>query len=487
MLGRGAMPIERRDERVGKGLYRRALKGGGYTYRMRYRDPETSKQVSTDLGPDRRAAEMMQRQVLADLDKHRLGLGDMVRQRVGVAHLTGLFLEAQRPPRVSQEHYRDQRQSLKAIKGALSVESVSDLRGHHIEHLSRLWQAKGNASTTIRKKVAHFRTMLRWAVDVGHIARDPLANFRLKIPKQEARRRRAILSPEQLAAMIDAAREDDQRWQPGARIPQAPALSVMIFTAFRANEALTLEWQDLIDDPGPCLRVRKENAKTGTERRNPIPRELYAELVQLRAGHARKNGRMPGPTDRILLAPRGQPFRDYKSGRMLDWVRRIGELAGVPSTFPDGSRLDRYALRHSVATNMAMEGVQLDVVANILGHSRVETTRKHYQRTDMAVEPNSPVHPFDDPGRAQLRPLCGAQRGVVSELVDVVDAGLPGILSHDRSAAWMRTYVACYLCLAHAAAIDSELQSRPEGVVKRRREQIHQIPLFQKPNRFPNA
>lgn len=118
------------------------------------------------------------------------------------------------------------------------------------------------------------------------------------------------------------------------------------------------------------------------------------ELVLLRRDHlllTERKGRIDiplGKGDKWRAVPLSVEARRLISGWMLQTgeavfgglttrtvqrrVKELGRLAGIDNLTP-------HALRHTFAKRLVDNGVQLTVVADLMGHARLETTRRYVQ------------------------------------------------------------------------------------------------------------
>jgi site-specific recombinase XerD len=84
---------------------------------------------------------------------------------------------------------------------------------------------------------------------------------------------------------------------------------------------------------------------------------------------------------RVLLA---HPSSNGRADRLLPWAdrtlrlrfERMGQRAGV--------RSNPHRTRHSLATQLVEAGNPIEVVADILGHSRIDTTRLYFEASERA-------------------------------------------------------------------------------------------------------
>ena len=161
----------------------------------------------------------------------------------------------------------------------------------------------------------------------------------IKLPNVRPKMVRA-LTPEELCRLVYAAanRSPVYGW----------AIALMYYSGCRLGEAAALRWEDVEDHQ---LRIR--HGKGDKERCIPIEAGLRATLDALRASAL--DGRVLPCQERTLY----------------QWVCKAGEDAGLSYVHP-------HTLRATCATTMLRRGAAPDVVQNMLGHSKLETTMRHY-------------------------------------------------------------------------------------------------------------
>jgi integrase len=168
--------------------------------------------------------------------------------------------------------------------------------------------------------------------------------------------------------------------------PLYTAFLVMALCGLRRGEAAGLRWSDLDLDAGLAYVTRQVQRvkgvltpcplKTPASRRAvALAPEIVAALRALRqaqADYARANG-IP-PSRYVFPGPGGGPLRpDYLTLTFGRLVKR----SGLPPV-----RL--HDLRHGAATLMLLDGTELKVIADQLGHSSVVLTADTY--LSVAVE-----------------------------------------------------------------------------------------------------
>jgi site-specific recombinase XerD len=235
--------------------------------------------------------------------------------------------------------------------------TAEDLRRyqlHLVEH--------GRTRTSLNRTI----TALRFFFGVTLDRLDALAKMS---PVREPRKLPVVLSGEEVAHLIEAA---------GTPKYQA-ALSVAYGAGLRASEVVALKVSD-IDSTRMTLRI--EQGKGHKDR--------YAMLCPVLLEHLRawwRAGRAQGKMlDGGWLFPGQNPVNPM-STRQLN---RICHMAAAAADID--KRVSMHTLRHSYATHLLEQKVDIRVIQVLLGHKRLETTALYTQvATDVLREVTSPL------------------------------------------------------------------------------------------------
>lgn len=130
-------------------------------------------------------------------------------------------------------------------------------------------------------------------------------------------------------------------------------------TGCRYGELTRLQVGDFISEAGGSITIRI--SKAGKFRRVHLAREGLELFQQLTAGKLSK--------DRIFLRDTGNNWNSSDQQRPLEAANKRAKIEPA-ATFK--------ILRHTYASNLAMQGVPLGVIAKQLGHADTRITEKHY-------------------------------------------------------------------------------------------------------------
>jgi integrase/recombinase XerC/integrase/recombinase XerD len=223
---------------------------------------------------------------------------------------------------------------------------------------------RGNAPSTVARKLAALRGMFRAQIQAGERGENPAEL--LHSPKR-AQRLPRVLKTDEVAALLD-------------RIPATGPLELRdraIFelayaSGLRAEELVSLDL-DSIDYDGESVRVEGKGGRTrlvpvGEHSLHALERYTARSRPTLDTGDSRalflsKSGRRLGTSD--------------IRRRLRSWARQAGaDLPAVADTHP-------HALRHSFATHLLEGGADLRVIQELLGHATISTTQV-YTRVESA-------------------------------------------------------------------------------------------------------
>jgi site-specific recombinase XerD len=173
---------------------------------------------------------------------------------------------------------------------------------------------------------------------------------------REPRRLPVILSPEEVARLLDAA--------PGLKY--RAALSVAYGAGLRASEVVSLKLAD-IDSSRMVIRV--EQGK-GRKDRYAMLSDHLLDLLRAWWLAARERGVMlPGG----WLFPGQNPVNTLTTRQLNRAFHGAKEAAGIDK------RVSLHTLRHCFATHLLEQKVDIRVIQVLLGHKKLDTTARYSQ------------------------------------------------------------------------------------------------------------
>lgn len=204
-------------------------------------------------------------------------------------------------------------------------------------------EREGKSQGTIHTELGHLRSALRYAAKTGLIDRAP----HIWRPEKPAPRE-VFLSRNEMIALIDATHAPHMR----------VAITLLAGTAARVGAVLDLTW-DRVDFQNGHINLRLEDAKT-------------------------RKGRAIVPMNQMVRTT----MLSAKEAALSDFVVEYagGQVGSIRTAFNAAKRragLDGYTIhdvRRSAARFMAEAGIDMELIASMLGHSNVAVTRSTYAR-----------------------------------------------------------------------------------------------------------
>jgi integrase len=227
-----------------------------------------------------------------------------------------------------------------------------DRVGHaEIEAYKAAKLAAGLSPQTINTQLLILHQCLQTAADWSVITAAPRIKS-LKVPPS----RPAFLTPEEVARLLAAAEGSSLR----------DMILMAARTGMRIGELLALDWSD-VDLQKGTVTVRRNlvlgkllSPKNNRIRELPITNDLAAALIRR---HPRSG--------LVFAQASGRPLgRQFVS----DNLSRVCRRAGLR---PVGW----HALRHTFASHLAMRGISLRVVQELLGHANITMTERYSHLT----------------------------------------------------------------------------------------------------------
>ena len=198
-----------------------------------------------------------------------------------------------------------------------------------------------------------FRQIMNHAISRGHIETNPTRGLK-RNPRPKLTR---FLSREEIGRLHEVLDGYEPR-QPSGKA-QADIIRLLLLTGCRAGEMVKLRWREVDGDT-----LELEDSKTG-------PRQV------LLSSEARAIiERQPRPGSPWVFP---SPMNPARARTDLSLWKRVRKLAGIEDV-----RL--HDLRHTFASQAAMQGIPLPVVARLLGHAQVQMTLRYAHVSDRDVE-----------------------------------------------------------------------------------------------------
>ena len=216
---------------------------------------------------------------------------------------------------------------------------LNDISVEMIENY-KIKRSKEIKSATINKELTAIKHVFNKANEWDYVKENPLAKVKkLKVSQSKIR----FLSIEEIDRLLNNCSDHIR-----------PIILTAIHTGLRRSELFRLEWSD-VDFERECIVV---TAKGEEHTKNYLNRELPMtdQLIECLKGIQVKGNWV---------------FSKDDGSRFSGWVRKSIETARKKAGI---QRFTLQSLRHTFASHLVMEGVDLPTVQKLMGHSKITTT-----------------------------------------------------------------------------------------------------------------
>ena len=278
--------------------------------------------------------------------------GSPLRQRM-IEDMRMRRLEA----KTQQAYIRAVRKLSAYLKRSPDTATVEDLRNFQLHLVD-----SGTSPITLNATLSGLKFFFDITLDCGHL----MAKMQ---PVHVPRTLPVVLSREEVARLLAAA----------PNLKHQTALSVAYGAGLRASEVISLKVGD-IDSQRMTLRV--EQGKGRKDRYAMLPPILLQRLrAWWRLGHAQ--GKMlPGG----WLFPGLDPMDPLSTRQLNRAIHFAADAAKIDK------RVSMHTLRHSFATHLLEQKVDIRVIQVLLGHKKIETTTVYtHVATELLHEVISPL------------------------------------------------------------------------------------------------
>jgi site-specific recombinase XerD len=230
-------------------------------------------------------------------------------------------------------------------------------------YVRHLFDVRSLKEASVKRHLATLRSFFHWLEDDGEeVVDDPFrgARIRIRMPKRLPR----VIARSDLRRLLL-----HDRPHTFADLTAYVATELLFATGMRVSELASLLDAAVDVDEGTITIIGKGNR----ERRVFVPDELKSLLRDYRI----VRDRCPSTAETFLINSRG----DAASPQM---IRRLVRLHGERSAVRD--RVTPHMFRHSVATYLLEEGVDIRYVQRLLGHRSISTTEIYTHVADAALK-----------------------------------------------------------------------------------------------------
>jgi integrase/recombinase XerD len=223
----------------------------------------------------------------------------------------------------------------------------------HIGSKPSLRDGGAVSDKTVYHELRSVRLLVDHLLGAGVLAIDPFAGFEMDYPK--GRSRRVILTKTEISELYIACENRGER----------ALLSLAYGCGLRVGEIEKVNREDIRIGQGLVI---VENGKNGKHRAVPISGgvagDLARQLERLEAGKP------------FLRNSKGDRLRSFTAQK---WLKRLAQRAGMTKL------VTAHVLRHSIASHLLAEGLEVESVRVFLGHALLATTEIYTQVKEVQI------------------------------------------------------------------------------------------------------
>jgi len=265
----------------------------------------------------------------------------------------------------------------------VSRDVVRDYQRYLADYRNRDGRPLSSRTQILKLRVV--RAFFGYMMDLDLILKNPAAS--LSLPREEQRLVRNVLSEDEVKALLGALNGNDP-----LSIRNRAIVELLYGCGLRTSELCQLKLEDL-DFKEQTVTIRK--GKGGKSRVVPIG-QYAVHYLERYLDHSRKRMLKGKRTDPgyLFLSQRGNPFNKTTINKSV--MRSVGRKMG------SNKYLSCYTMRHSVATHLLANNVDITYIARLLGHASLRTTQRyaHVEIGDLK-KMHSRYHPREKASRAK--------------------------------------------------------------------------------------
>jgi len=245
------------------------------------------------------------------------------------------------------DSYRLDRWRMETLLGWFADCAACDVAPQEIERRLNELAGKGRQAATLNRYRSLLSLTYRLAIRAGKVRDNPVRQVQRR--KENNVRVRSLDADEETALRAKVRLFAPER---------EPELDLALHTGMRRNEQYRLRWEAVNLDVGIITIM---DSKNGERRYIPLNSEARRVLGGLYAQRDDSDFVCPGTT--------GERRRDWRR-----WFERAVKKAGIAD-------LRWHDLRHTFASRLAMAGVPLRTIAELLGHKSLAMTMRYAHLT----------------------------------------------------------------------------------------------------------
>jgi integrase len=237
------------------------------------------------------------------------------------------------------------------LKDFLYGKRLNEITGFDLERLKQSIKKKGLADQSVKHVLVLFRCIFNKAVAWGlHEGQNPIKSVKMPVPQNQRER---FLTHEEAAMLLDRLKEKSPLWH--------DITLIALHTGLRASEIFSLRGYDLDFDQE---LVNVDDTKNKHPRKAFMTQAVKDILMS-------RNPEIP--SDLVFKNRKGERITEVS--RTVDrTVDELGFNQGIDDT---RQKVVFHSLRHTFASNLAIQGTPLHVIAELTGHRQIAMVQRY--------------------------------------------------------------------------------------------------------------
>jgi integrase len=301
---------------------------------------------------DRQVAEAKLHEIVRELEREAVGICTPRRVRLagqcGIEQHVKAYCSDLRARRKDEDYVTTVEKRLIKLGNECQWQRIGDVTAESFQ----MWRERQRfAAKTLNDYLASASALFGWLIRNEIASRNPLARVGKVDVRGNERLKRRAFTPEEFASVIAVAGE------------YRLALLTAYYTGLRRGELSQLQWADVLHKAeGTFIIVRAETAKNRLTKALYVPRWFAHEL---------ERSEPAGAAEGDLILPAGKVPSIWA-------FRTLLKRAGVSYKDALGRQADFHAIRRSLNTHLAQNGVDPHTRKEIMRHSELRLTLDVY-------------------------------------------------------------------------------------------------------------
>ncbi len=335
------------------------------------------RRVRKKVGTWKRMAELALKEIELKIAKGEF-LGIVEPKKVLFDKLCEEYLVFSQANKTPKSYERDT-MSIKSLLKNFGGKMISEITSRELERYKSMRRDEVKPAT-VNRELSCIKHMFTKAVHWGYLPANPTKSvLNFKEPPGRVR----YLTDDEIDRLLYCCARHIK-----------PIVITALNTGMRKGEIIRLKWFD-VDMVNRIITVR--NSKNNESRHIPINDTLYAELLKLQSDSAAEQ--------HVFVGKTGEPIRYFEHA--FEGARKRAKIKDF--RFHD--------LRHTFASHLVMNGVDIRVVQDLLGHRTITMTMRYSHLSNRALK--------DAVDKLKLSGYSGSQDGTNLAQAVSTNRGVP--------------------------------------------------------------